>query len=116
MPTNEFDERTWRNRNYWSQDYDSGSEPANALEEGTRNAQTVRDSLLGKPEGEWNDGTFGDCACDYSQAEHDWANVVPEAQDEHGVRYASEEEVLRYYDQTTPTDIRILREDDDDAN
>ncbi len=114
--TNEFDRNIWKQRSYWNQDYDSGSEPANEQEEGTRNAQTVRDSLLGKPESEWNDGTFGDCGCDYSSEQDDFANAVPEAQDEHGVRYASAEEVERYYDQLSATDIRILREDNDDAD
>lgn len=112
--TDEFDQNFWKNRDYWSQDYDNGREPRNQLEELTRNAETVRDALLGKPESEWNDGTFGDCACDYSSAEDGFANAVPELQDEFGVRYASPDEVQRYYDQLTATDIRILREDDDD--
>jgi hypothetical protein len=120
----EPDQNLWRNRDYWSQDYDSGREPANELGTLTRNAQTVRDALFGLPQNEWNDGTYGDCACDYSSAEDDFANVVPEAQDEDGVRYATTEEVERYYDQTRPIeDLRILKdsegnplEGDEDAN
>lgn len=113
-PRPEFDRNTWKDRPYWSQDYDNGRDPVNAQEAGTRNAETVRDALLGKPETAWNEGTFGDCECDYSQAEDDYANAVPELQDEAGVRYASTEEVHRYYDQLRPLDLKILRGQEDD--
>lgn len=113
-PRPEFDRNTWKDRPYWSQDYDNGRDPVNEQEAGTRNAETVRDALLGKPETAWNEGTFGDYDCDHSEAEHDRANVVPERRDEAGVGFASAEEVQRYYDQTRPLDLQILKGEGDD--
>jgi hypothetical protein len=68
--TEEFDKNTWKNRHYWSQDYDGVSEPKDEKEELTRNAETVRDSLLGKPEDEWNQGTHGWHNADYTDDQH----------------------------------------------
>lgn len=114
-PREEFDENIWKDRGYWSRNYDSGREPVNKLEARTQNAETVRDSLLEQPEDQWNSGTFGDCDCDcdYTEAEMGQANVLPESQDESGVRYASADEVQRYYDQLRPLDIEILGGDND---
>lgn len=109
----EFDEQIWKDRGYWSRDYDSGREPVNEKEARTRNAETVRDSLLDQPQENWNSGTFGDCDCDYTEAEMSEANVLPEVQDESGVRYASADEVQRYYDQLRPLDIELLGGDGD---
>jgi hypothetical protein len=105
----------WWSRNpCWDNNYDGESEPQTEQQSLTRNGETVADSLTGKPQDEWNRGTFGDYECDYTESQHDFANAIPEIRDESGVGFASSEEVQRYYDQTVPTDIKILREDDDD--
>lgn len=70
MPKKEFDSNTWKNRHYYSSDYDGISTPQDEKEEGTRNAETVRDSLLGKSEEDWNKGSHGFHNCDYTDAQH----------------------------------------------
>jgi hypothetical protein len=105
----------WWSRNpCWDDSYDGESEPENEQQSLTRNGETVADALTGKPEDEWNRGTYGDHDCDFTEAQHDFANVLPETRDDYGVGFSSAEEVQRYYDQLRPEDIRILQEDDDD--
>lgn len=66
----EFDANIWKNRPYFAPNYNGVSTPQTEVEELTRNAQTVRDALLGKPEDEWNNGTFGWHDCDYTDDQH----------------------------------------------
>lgn len=105
----------WWSRNpCWDSSYDGENDPQNEQQALTRNGETVADALIGKPQSDWNRGTFGDYDCDHSEAEHDRANVVPERRDEAGVGFASAEEVQRYYDQTRPLDLQILKGEGDD--
>lgn len=56
----------WKDREYWSKDYNGVSEPKDELEERTRQAETIRDSLTGKDPEDWNKGTHGFYDCDHS--------------------------------------------------
>lgn len=92
----------WSKNPCWDNNYDGESEPQNEQQSLTRNAETVADALTGRSQDEWNRGTFGDYDCDYSEAEHDFANAYGDP--------------IRYYDQLNSADIEItiLGEDDDD--
>lgn len=70
MSRNEFDRNYWKNRDYWDADYDGIRAPRSTKQEMTRNAETLRDGLLGKDEEEWNQGTYGFHDADYTEAEH----------------------------------------------
>lgn len=60
----------WSKNPCWDDDYDGVSEPKDEKQELTRNGETVADSLTGKSEDNWNQGTHGWHMCDYTENQH----------------------------------------------